>query len=184
MSASREALHARVKADYEAMKPWLPRGVSDILDIGCGYPLIDTWLARHYGEGVTVHLMDGEARIRPKGKEQVGFQKNTKPWKSRHAAVEFMRQEVPECRVHGHAADPSLTIPCDLIISRRAWGHHFPVAIYADLAARSLRKGGRIILDVRLGRDSPAPLEKRGFRILSDKLEVRSIKCQRLVLSR
>lgn len=182
--AKREELAARVEADYRAMKPWLPESVSDILDIGCGFPLIDVWLARHYGEAVTIHLMDGEKRIRPLGKEQVGFQEKTIPWKSRHIAVKTMKQDVPGCKVEGHQPDPKITIPCDLIISRRAWGHHFPIRTYVNLADRSLRKGGRVILDVRIGRDSPAVLEKRGFRVLADNLELRSVKCRRIVLER
>lgn len=181
---AREELHARVKADYEAMKPWLPEHVQDILDIGCGYPLIDTWLARHYEGDVTVHLMDGDERIRPIGKNQVGWQKKTQAWKSRHAAVEFLRQEVPECLVEGHPADPSLTIPCDLIISRRAWGHHFSIGMYLDLADRSLRPDGRIITDIRIGTDGIEAFQNAGFRAISPNIELRSVKCYRLVFSR
>jgi hypothetical protein len=182
--AARKAHEDRVKEDYEAMRPWLPENVRDVLDIGCGLPLIDVCLAQHYGKGVKFHLMDGEKRVRPIGKEQVGFQESTRPWKSRHTAVEFFRHNVPQCEVQGHKPDAKLTIPCDLIISRRAWGHHFPVRTYISLADRSVRKGGRIILDIRIGSDSPALLEGRGFRVLSDQLEVRSVKCKRWVLER
>ena len=173
----------RIEADYHAMKAWLPEVATDILDIGCGFPRIDVWLARHYGGGVNLHLMDGDKDNRHlKG---AGFhQYATKPYKSRHIAAKYLRKELPDCGVYDYPPDQRLTIPCDLIISRRAWGHHFPVATYLPLAERSLRPGGRIILDIRVHRETANALTARGFKILADDLEVRSYKSKRLVLSR
>jgi hypothetical protein len=179
------AHYARVQEDYKALKGWLPESVSDVLDIGCGLPVIDMWIARHYGERrIIFHLMDGDERIRPIGKNQIGYQKTTKPWKSRYRAIAFLSKEAPGCEVLGYPGDPSLTIPCDLIISRRAWGHHFPIQMYLDLADRSLRPNGRIITDIRIGTPGVKAFEARGFKVLCDTLEVRSVKCKRIVLSR
>jgi hypothetical protein len=184
-SESKRAHYVRVQEDYEALKLWLPEKVSDVLDIGCGLPVIDMWLARHYGgKGVTFHLMDGDERINPIGKNQIGYQKITEPWKSRYRAIEYLSKEAPGCEVMGYPGDPSLTIPCDLIISRRAWGHHFSIRMYMDLVDRSLRPNGRIITDIRIGTPGIETFEARGFKVLRDDLEVRSIKCKRIVLSR
>lgn len=174
----------RIEEDYQVMKYWLPVAAADILDIGCGHPQIDIFIARHYGGNVTVHLMDGDEEIQPISKEHVNFRPSTVAWKNRHKAVEALRGAVPSCAVVGHSPDPWLTIPCDLIVSTRAWGHHFPIYTYLDLADRSLRPNGRIIVDIRIGTKGLHTLERRGFRVISENLETKSIKCQRWVLSR
>jgi hypothetical protein len=189
MDPKREALEQRIAEDFETIKPWLPESVSDILDIGCGgLPLIDIWLARHYGGNINIHLMDGEERIPPVKKEQVSYREKTKAWKSRHDAVAVVRAEMPECNVYGHEPNPKLKIPCDLIISRRAWGHHFPISTYIELADSSLRPAGRIITDIRTGRGRDAigfkTFNEYGFRPISGNIEMRSSKCGRWVFSR
>src|SRR5688572_7182425 len=92
-------IEQRMAAEYELMRKWLPKSVDNILDIGCGdKPWIDVFLTQHYGNRATINLLDGEARIPPKGKEQVNFRQQTVPWKSRIEAVEFMREKSPGCR--------------------------------------------------------------------------------------
>lgn len=175
----------QVEEDYFAMKNWLPEKVKDVLDIGCGNPpRIDVWLGNHYGANTNIHLMDGEKRIRPIGKEQVGYNKHgTQPWKSRHEAVLFLQDRLPNCKIYSYPANPSLLIPCDLIISRRAWGHHFPVKTYIALARASLRREGRIVVDIRRETDGIETFERSGFKVISPNLEVRSYKCHRWVLT-
>lgn len=172
-------------AGFLALQPWLPSTVSDILDIGCGNcPRLDVHLARHYGGAATMHLLDGDRRIPPIGKEQVGFRQSTKAWKDRFAGVAYLRDRVPDCRIVDHPPDPQRDIPCDLIVSFRAWGHHFPIGAYLDLARFSLRPGGRIVVDIRAGTDGLDVLRDGGFELISPNLELRSLKCGRWVLAR
>jgi hypothetical protein len=175
----------RIEQECERLVPFLPARVSSILDIGCGnHPLIDIWLSRYYSNPLTIHLIDGDKQIRPRGKEQVNFRQQTIPWRDRNAAIAMLHREVAGCAVYGHPPDPGLTIPCDLIVSRRSWGHHYPISTYIDLADRSLREGGRIIVDIRNETDGLKVFGKRGFRVISDNLELTSPKCQRLALTR
>lgn len=184
----------RIEQDFQAMLPWLPKRVSSILDIGCGYGHIDDHLIRHYGGqgyggiGLSIHLLDGDETVLSVGKERTGYLAKTKPWRDRNVAVSRIKNAFPACQVYGHPANPNLTIPCDLIISRRAWGHHFPIATYIGLADRSLRHSGRIITDIRLDRgrdtDGLGAFQSYGFRVVSGNIELRSQKCRRVVLGR
>lgn len=191
------SLAEKIEQDFQEMLSWLPKRVSSILDIGSGYAYIDDHLIRHYGgagyggAALAVHLLDGDKTVPSVGKERIGYREKTRAWGDRNVGVQRLQAEFPACRVYGHPPDPSLRIPCDLILSRRAWGHHFPIATYIRLADRSLRPGGRIITDIRLGRghyeDSLTAFRAYGFQVIADNIEVRSgrsVKCRRMVLGR
>ena len=65
----------------------------------------------------------------------------------------LLMNQVASNHIHLHRIDPDTTIPCDVMISLLSWGFHYPVSTYSDLAVRSLRSGGTLILDVRKGTD-------------------------------
>ena len=173
------------KREYEAFKAWLPTSIGAMLDIGCGnVPRMTWWIARHYnGNGIEINLMDGDDKDDLRRRSQGYASKPTKPWSSRHKAVAWLRTQWPRCRIVGHPPDPSLTIPCDLIVSRQSWGHHYPVATYAELAMRSLRPGGRIIIDLRRGTGGLEELSARGFQRISEDI-LGGLKSERLVFAR
>lgn len=51
----------------------------------------------------------------------------------------------------------------DLIISLRSWGFHYPISMYIDQVSKSLRDGGAIVTDIRIGSDGLSQL-KRHFQ--------------------
>ena len=188
-----ERLAGRVKEEFEELmriprrateafppiKPWLPAKVEALLDIGCGLGGIDIYLARHY-DPVTVHLMDGDGKIENRA---VGFLQGTQAWADVRVAEDLVRDNVPaSCVVVSHVADPSLTLPVDLIVSLKSWAHHYPAKVYMGLAKRSLRPGGRIIVDVRKNTDGEAAFNKAGFKRVGRVAENK--KCERLVFER
>jgi hypothetical protein len=67
----------------------------------------------------------------------------------------------------------------DLVISLRAWGHHFPVVVYIDLVRRLLKRSGIVILDIRNGTDGIEVMTEAGFEVLR-RISDSSIKCQRV----
>lgn len=172
----------RAEIHFNLIKDWLPAKVSSILDIGSGPAGIDVWLARHYG-AIEINLLDGDRHIEAIGKNQVGFRAHTEAWKDRNEGARLVREHAPDCVVKGHPPDPSLTIPADLIVSLRAWGHHFSVETYIGLVERSLRPGGRLILDIRNSTDGLAVLDKHGF-ISAANISSNSEKCLRYVIER
>lgn len=179
-----EAVHlGRFERDYEGMKPYLPAECKAFLDIGCGSGRVAEHLCRHYGGKPIVHLLDGDQRVEPVGKEQVGFETSTHPWNDRSVAIKHVQSYFPLATVVGHPPDPDLTIPVDLIVSTLSWGHHYGVDRYLGLALRSLRPGGRLILDVRSETGGLKQLTSGGFRLIAT-LPEKTVKCRRHVLER
>jgi hypothetical protein len=186
-------------AAYESLRPWLPGHAADVLDIGCGHADIDVFLARHYlalNGRINIHLLDGDEADMALRDQRKAYAPHPRPWNNRSLGVKTLQDNVPECTVYAYPPDPSLTIPCDLLISTRSWGHHYPIAVYGGLAKRSVRRGGRIITDIRTRlpgnrnaalpdtRGEIAALERLGFRVISKNIELHSQKCIRLVFER
>lgn len=160
------------EADWRDIEGWIddPRSV---LDIGCGSGHIHKYLVpalniQH------VYLMDGTKKRRSK----MGWNPDgTVPWRDVEDAV----RKVSELGVgvSSHRPDPHLKLPTDLIISLKSWGFHYPVRTYMKLVKRSLKPGGRIILDIRKTTDGIAKMAEE-FHLVE--LDVgRSQKCFRSV---
>jgi hypothetical protein len=171
----------------------LPEHVRSILDIGCGHqPLLTLEIARHYGGEVEIHLMDGDgvrfAGPKAETKAYTGYRRKMRAWNDVSLGLRYLQSELPNCACHAHLPDPGLTVPCDLLLSRRSWGFHYPVTTYLGLADRSLRPGGRIVVDLRVGKRigtrSLDAFASRRFVPVSPNLELRSIKCERRVFAR
>jgi hypothetical protein len=159
----------RVHRTFDRMQPYLPAAASAVLDVGCGMGGAGLRLVMHYGPSTRLYLLDGtnsDARRRggfhrPKGYRS--FAETCSPWNDATATAAAMRSlGVDAVAV---PTDPTQTLPSDVIVSTRSWGHHYPVGVYLDLARRSLLPGGRLFLDLRPGYGG---LEKlcRYFRLL------------------
>jgi hypothetical protein len=169
--------------DLDSVKGWFPSSMQSILDIGCGRAAIDILFSRSYPE-TEIHLMDGDGT----GMELVGFVPDLKAWNDVITAQRFVvANTFVYDKVFAHVADPLLTIPSDLIISLKSWGHHYPVDIYLGLVQRSLREGGRVIMDIRRERKNlehglPKMIDA-GFRLLARGV-YETPKCERMVFGR
>ena len=142
------AHHAgRYENTFQTMLPWLPPvgAVRDFLDIGCGYGGVAMWMAGRYPDA-TAHLIDGDG-----SEKWVGYREDGQAWADVRIAVRLFEKHCPGRAVKAYRPDPAKTIPCDLIWSNVSWGHHYPIETYLDLALRSLRAGGTLIVDLRLG---------------------------------
>jgi len=131
--------------DWYDIANWCGKPIS-VLDIGCGSGLIHKRLVPSL-RPIEVHLMDGNSKCR----SQMGWNpEGTKPWENVNHAVGKVKM-LGMCKAIGYMANPRLTIPADLIISLKSWGFHYPIHTYMNLAKRSLRPGGTIIVDLRKG---------------------------------
>lgn len=171
----RDAYKASLAEDYRMMLPYLPVRCDHMLDIGCGMAGIDLFLYLHYRKQVHLHLMDGSGDTDVK----FGYHQQLQPYN--HLGVTrklLLMNRVDPARVHFHPIDPDLTIPCDLMVSLLSWGFHYPAETYCDLAKRSLRSGGVLILDIRKGADYNC---LKDYFVLTDKIYEREHKVERLV---
>jgi len=166
----------RVREEAEQLRPWLVP-VMSCLDIGCGLGLIDALIAKITGAN-HVHMMDGQGAI---DNRVMGYNDGTKAW----ADVRVGRRLVAantDADVTAHVADPTVTIPVDLIVSFKSWGHHYNIDEYLPLALRSLKPGGRVIVDLRNGKGGREVLEANGFKVVGS--FIASPKCVRTILER
>jgi len=145
-----EAYAKSLREDYQMIRSFLPEHCESILDIGCGMAGIDTFFYTHYQKQIHLHLMDGTGDT----DEKIGFHDEMEPYNNLAITKKLLMMNgvIPE-HIHFHPINAELTIPCDVIISLLSWGFHYPANTYCELAKRSLRSGGIIILDVRKGTD-------------------------------
>lgn len=137
---------SRYERTYRSIEPWLPRtDVLDFLDIGCGLGGVAMWVARHYPKACT-HLIDGSG-----WGEKYSYQPDGKPWADVGLALQLFAKHCPGRAVRAWPPDPELTVPCELLYSNCSWGHHYAIETYLGLARRSLRPGGTLIVDLRVG---------------------------------
>lgn len=139
---------SRFERTFNEMRPWLPDTVSAFLDIGCGTGAIAIHIARHY-RTACAHLIEGSEDA-----AHGAWHTDGKPWRDVRGALAAFEKHCPEISVRAWPPDPNLTILCELIYSTCSWGHHYPIETYLGLATRSLRPGGTLIVDLRIG--SPA----------------------------
>lgn len=151
-----------------------------ILDIGCGWAIIDVLIARHVSV-TEIHLIDGDGN--GDNEKKAGFKDDTKAWNDVRFGGAIVRENLnSSVEVIEHFADPEkINIQVDLIISCRSWGHHFPISVYADAVRRCLKSGGFVITDIRNNTDGLQQLEAIGLEII-EQIPDKSNKCTRWLL--
>lgn len=149
----------RARMHYPTIEPiFIKYHIFSVLDIGCGLAVMDIMLAK-FAHVHTFHLLDGIG----KGPKQQYTASAVEPWGSVHWGYDLMRANVPEDvsitkhvvadRQDTERANRNLEVPVDMVMSLRSWGHHYPTSTYAELASRSLKSGGLLLLDIRARED-------------------------------
>lgn len=151
---------------------------TSILDLGCGWAIIDILIARH-APVTTVHLVDGDGIV----EERSGFKDDTQAWADvRHGGSIVRANLGSSVEVIEHFANPdAIDVQVDLVISCRSWAHHYPVSIYADTVRRCLKPGGHVITDVRNGTKGLSQLQEIGL-VIVEQIPDKSVKCTRWLL--
>ena len=107
-----------IRSEYFEMIPYLPRGITSLLDIGCGLALIDVYLKKVYPDA-KLYLLDGEG-------EPVcvsGFNETYEPYNSTEIANDILRLndvKVESWLPIGYDKE----LKADLVISLLSWGYH------------------------------------------------------------
>lgn len=157
----RELKLAAIIGFYKREVAAAPEVCKTVVDIGCGKAGIDIALCAAL-QIEKVHLIDGTAE--DIGPAQNRFsQQAPQPWRNVSAGVKRLAEFGFGDMTKAWPPDHTLSLPCDLIVSLLSWGHHYPVETYLGFARRSLRRGGRIVVDCRDRADSYEVLS-RHFR--------------------
>jgi SAM-dependent methyltransferase len=140
-----------------------------MLDIGCGLGVSSTMIAK-YSNVNYLALLDGDGS----GELFSDFREDAPAWNDVRIAGDLARANLciaDTCKVETFFPDRELTIPVDLIVSFKSWGTHYPVNTYLPLAARSLKPGGLVVLDLRpddefFRIEQRAAVERAGFELV------------------
>lgn len=154
-----------MSAEAERLAPLLvgPR----ILDIGAGLGGYWPFVKNFRTDAFQLDILDYD-RVDPD--LQYGFQRsNARQAYSRANSVSrFLDKNGAGTLLH-RVYDAEMGLPDDCqyetIVSLYSWGYHYPFEVYADLAAKHLVPGGRIVLDVR-HKDMPNVAKDARFQIL------------------
>lgn len=153
----------RGEAEQEAdsLVPHLPRGATELMDIGCGLAAPDLAISRRLPK-VSFSLLDQD---RFEDRPHYGFEAEGSAYNSLGETRSFLIKNgltterflttdlLSECFPKGKSMDA--------VISLLSWGFHFPVGTYINEVFDVLRPGGVLILDVRLGTNGFGVLSKR-----------------------
>jgi SAM-dependent methyltransferase len=138
--------------EFKNIESYLPGECSRILDIGCGVGGMSVMLHRHYGGGnVEFYLLDKTDL--PK-KVYYGFQRKAAFYNSLEMTRKILCDNgIKREKIHLLEVPDDYMInveaSMDFVISLWSWGFHYPVSRYIDQVHNILRRGGRLILDIR-----------------------------------
>lgn len=172
-------IEERAIGDAAQILPYVTgRGVTSMLDIGCGLALVDVMLARALAPR-RVFLLDGAEP----GAHEAGYRERMQPWAVAKIGAQMFRANAdPGIEVFTLAAEP-FVVDVDLIISTRSWGHHYPVSVYLESVAKSLRPGGLLAVDLRAGKGGAHEIQQAGFKFIHA-IDQNSPKCARVIFER
>ena len=161
--------------DYLSLRPHLPPGPSEILDVGCGFGGLALVLALHYGRGPAFHLV--EQRSIP-GSEFSRPDAGAAALDPLACARQLLLANgVSEGCVRLIASDQPERLDdtdYDLVLSLRAWGYVFPIETYLERVLACLAPGARLILDMHKARGGLAALQKHlpAARLIDDRQDL------------
>ena len=158
----REYFKKAITDEFYDIKPLLPKRCSQILDIGCGLGGIDYFLYFHYKTAV-FDLLD---KVGVSNKLVYGYRKKAAHYSSFKETRKFLiENDVPMKNIRFRTPEQIRQIETGstcLVVSLYSWGYHYPITDYLEEVYRVLKKGGRVVLDIRINTDQLKKLGNYG----------------------
>lgn len=162
-SKIRNEFNKNMWLEYDIIRPYLPRIVKSILDIGCGTAGIDVLISKHYQNAINIFLIDKtcvDKRI------YYDFNTNGSFYNSLRISKKVLEcNGVLSSRIYLQEATEKNNIlfnqQFDIIISLISWGFHYPINTYLTEVYEKLNKNGVLILDIRKGTCGENEIEQK-----------------------
>lgn len=139
---------AFIYLEFEQLKPIFDKNSPDsVADIGCGYAFFDLFLAKEYGSNLA--LIDLETN----DNRHFGFKDSGAAYSSLANTNTFLKANgVNKSKIKTYnpeVDDLSKIKNLDYAFSFISCGYHYPLSTYEQFFKNSVRKNGRIIVDIR-----------------------------------
>jgi len=139
---------AFIYLEFKQLKPVFDENAPDyVADIGCGYGLFDLFIAKEYGS--TLALIDLERN----DNRHFGFEDSGAAYSSLANTDTFLKANgVTQSKVKTYNPeidDLNEIRNLDYAFSFISCGYHYPLSTYEQFFKESVRKNGRIIVDIR-----------------------------------
>lgn len=140
---------------------------SKIIDIGAGNSVLDLFLHKYLPDS-EFYLVDRNNFITPQASPQYPTRDNP-CWLHSWNIVEdaINSSNIDRSKFTFLDIDDDWPTEVDMITSYMAWGMHFPKDVYWSRVLKSLKKGGRLLIDVNIG------WEQEFIEEISDELNCR-----------
>ena len=151
---------ATISGEYNQIKTGFPEDMGFVCDIGCGYALLDLLLYCDYGSELT--LIDIELT---KTKKHLFHKEIFAGYSSNVSAYNLLIENKVKAQ-DVHLINPIMNeLPkdkiFDVIFSSLSLGFHYPLKTYEDFIVSTLKMGGSLIFDHRIGSDDITIFTKR-----------------------
>ena len=122
--------------EYETIKDFLPKNVSNILDIGCGLGIINIFLNNNYNHNAQFFLIDKD---RVDIKIKYGFSENYESYNSLNETKNILLANglIDEQIILKNAdKDIDINQKIDFILSLKSMAFHYPLENYLELFSK------------------------------------------------
>lgn len=137
-----------IKNEYIKIKPFLPREIASVLDIGCGIGGIDYYISKYHGSP-KLYMLDYS---KVDDNIHYGLRTEASKYNSLKSTAEFLESNgINNFELCDAANGFPENNEYDLIISLLSCGYHYPIDTYLRGIVKSLSKTGALIIDIRIG---------------------------------
>ena len=146
--------------EYKTIKDFLPKNVSNILDIGCGLGIINIFLNKNYNHNAQFFLIDKD---RVDIKIKYGFSEKYESYNSLNETKNILLSNglVNEQIILKNAdKDIDINQKIDFILSLKSMAFHYPLENYLKLFSKICSKNTEFIFDISTERYKISDIEK------------------------
>jgi len=150
--------------EYNVIKNYLPRRVSNLMDIGCGLGIINIFFQQHYNDNIKYFLID---KNKIDLKIKYGFKENYESYNVLQETKKLLNSNgIKNENILMIDAEKQIVIDqkIDFVISLKSMGYHYPYETYLPLLKKVTSSNCTFIFDLASERYKNLEMIKKHFR--------------------